>query len=212
MGKKNNPMDEDKKIVPKEPTAEELEAEKKELEVVAEDEIRTKLAEDMGIDPEEQEELLDKLVAKEVINRKKLSEAIGQKISWREKANKTETIKPKPTAKETEDTDVEAKVLSILEKERLEDMDVPEKLKKDIKKIAELQSISVKKASQDPYILHRKKELEDAAKAEDATISRKNNGVGAKFDPEKIPDFDVSTKEGQKAWKEWKKKAQHQGK
>ena len=212
MGKKNNPMDEDKKIVPKEPTAEELAAEKKELEVVAEDEIRTKLAEDMGIDPEEQEELLDKLVAKEVSSRKKLSEAIGQKINWRKKALEPETAKPKPTAKETEDTDVESKVLSILEKERLENMDVPEELKDEIKKIADINKVSVKKASQDPYILFRKEEIEKAAKAQDATISRKNKGVGVKFDPENIPDFDVSTKEGQKQWKEWKKKAQHQGK
>ena len=212
MGKKNNPMDDEEKIVPTEPTAEELEAENKELEVVAEDEIRTKLATDMGIDPDEQEELLNKLVEKEVSNRKKLSSAIGQKRKWREKANKSVTTEPKPKAKETGEVDVEAKVLSILEGERLEDMDVPEELKEEIKKVAKLNGISVKKASQDSYILHRKKELEDAAKADDATISRKNRGVGIKFDPDTIPDFDVSTLEGQKAWKEWKQKAKHQGK
>ena len=211
MGKKNKPMV-NEKIVPTEPTAEELEAEKKELEVVAEEDIRTKLAEELGIDPDEQEDLLDKVVQREVEHRKKLSTTIGQKISWREKANKTKTTDPKPTAGETEDSDVKAAVLSVLEEERLENMDVPEELKAEIKKLADINKVSVKKASQDPYILFRKEEIEKAAKAQDATISRKNRGVGVKFDPEKIPDFDVSTEEGQKAWKEWKQKASHQNK
>ena len=205
-------MDDETKIVPTEPTADELEAEKQQLEEVKVDELRVKLAEELGIDPEEQGDLLEKAVQREVEHRKKLSNAISQKIGWREKANKPKTTEPKPTAKEIEKVNVRAEVLSLLEEERLNDMDAPEELKEEIKKLANISKISIKKASQDPYIAFRKKEIEDAAKVEDATISRKNRGVGIKFDPETIPDFDVSTKEGQKQWKEWKQKAKHQGK
>ena len=204
-------MDNENKA-PLEPTADELEAENKELEEVKEDDIREKIAEELGINSFEQEDLLDKAVKREIAHRKKLSATIGQKISWREKALKSETTEPKPTAKEIENTGVRATLSSMLEEERLNDMDISDELKAEIKKIADINKTSVKKASQDPYILYRKKELEDAAKAEDATISRKNRGVGVKFDPDKIPNFDVSTKEGQKLWKEWKQKAQHQGK
>ena len=205
-------MDDDTKIVPTEPTVEELATEKKELEEVKEDDIREKIAEELGINSFEQEDLLDRAVKREIAHRKKLSATIGQKISWREKALKSVTTEPKPTAKEAEDTGVRATLSSMLEEERLNDMDVSDELKAEIKKIADINKISVKKASQDPYVLFRKKEIEDAANAENATISRKNRGVPVKFDPAVVPDFDVSTPEGQKQWKEWKQKARHQGK
>jgi hypothetical protein len=204
-------MDKDKNIAPKEPTADEIEAENNDLKEVDENELREKIAEDLGIDPEEQSDLLDKAVQREVEHHNKLSAAIGQKIKFR-KALKSKTSDPKPKAKETEDakTTVREQVLSVLEEERLNDMDVPEELKKDIQKIAKLEGISVKKASKDPYIIHKKEELEEAAKVQKATISRKNKGDPIKFEKGKIPDFDVSTKEGQKKWEKWKQKMRAQ--
>ncbi len=204
-------MDKNKNIAPKEPTAEEIEAEKNDLKEVDENELREKIAEDLGIDPDEQGDILDRAVQREIEAHNKLSTAIGQKIKFR-KELKSKTSDPKPKAKETEDakTTIREQVLSVLEEERLNDMDVPEELKEDIQKIAKLQSISVKKASKDPYILHKKKELEEAAKVQQATISRKNKGKPIKFEEGKIPDFDVSTKEGQEKWEKWKQQMRAQ--
>jgi hypothetical protein len=209
MAQNKSPMDKEK-IVPTEPTAEELEAEKKELEEVKEDELRDKVAEELGIDPDDQPELLDKIVSQRVEHQKKLSEAIGQKINWRKKA--LESPKPEATPKETEKVDVKSEIMSVLEEQRLEDMSLPEELKQEVKKIAKLNNISVKKAAEDPYIQYRKQELESAAKAEEATISRTNKGKTVKFDLESPPSCDRSPEDGRKGWDEWKAFVKPQGK
>jgi hypothetical protein len=212
MAQNKSPMDKESKV-PTEPTAEELEAEKQQLAEVKEDELRNKIAEDLGVDPDEQSELLDKIVGMKVEDRKKLSEAIGQKINYREQLKAKTSEKPEAKPKEkTEEVDVEGKVLSILEEQRLEDMDLPEELKAEVKKIAKLNNVSVKKAAEDPYIKYKREELEAAAKAEEATISHTNKGKKVKFDLENPPKPDMSTEEGQKEWEEWKafKKSQQE--
>lgn len=208
MAKKYNPMDlENKNIAPTEPTAEELEAEKQQLEEVKEDELREKLAEDLGINPDDNQDLLDKAVQRELDQRKKLSEAIGQKIKYREalKSKITSTPEAKPK-EETEKPDVRSEILSVLEEERLNDMDVPQELKDEIKKIAKVSGISVKEAAKDPYIVYRKEQLETEIKSEEAAISRTKKGIKTEFDPTTPPDVDLSTEEGQKAYAEWDKK------
>ncbi len=190
-------MDENKKNAN---TAEETPEEEVEAN---EDEIRSHIVNELGID-EDDEELISKLVEREVSQRQKLSEAIRQKINWREKANQepiTETnTEPKPTNQQ----DVKSEILSILEEERLEDMELPEELKDEVRKISKLNNISVKKAAQDPYVLYKKQELGAAAKVQDATISRTNKGKSVKFDPSNPPQVDMSTEEGRAIWDEYK--------
>jgi hypothetical protein len=66
-------------------SAEEQKAEEEAKKEVNEDELRSKVSEEYGLDQDEDKELLDKLVAKEKLQHEKLSGAIKQRISWREK-------------------------------------------------------------------------------------------------------------------------------
>lgn len=77
----------------------ELTAEEKAAEVAAttlpkEDEVRAAIIEEYGFDPEADAERIDKLVAKDMDSRKKLSDAIGQKIKHRNDANSLRSAKP----------------------------------------------------------------------------------------------------------------------
>ena len=67
-------MDENKKELELSP--EELKAEEEAGKEVAEDELRDKLAEEFGLDPDENADLDEKLVEKEKSNHEKLSSAI----------------------------------------------------------------------------------------------------------------------------------------
>lgn len=200
-------MDKEKDIT----TPGEQKAEEENLAEVEEDEVRAKVIDELGLDEYADQEIIDKVVKKEVAHRQKLSEAIRQKISWREKANATPKDASKETPKEA-DEDVQAKVLNILEEQRLEDMVLPEALKEEVKNLAKLKGISVKKAAEDPYILFKKQELDAEAKAEDATISRTKKATPTKFDAETVPKFDLSTPEGQKGWEDYKRFLQNQDK
>lgn len=66
----------------------EIAAEQAATQTPKEDEIRAKIVEEMGFDPETDSERIDKLVAKELDHHKKLSTTIGQKIKYRELAKK----------------------------------------------------------------------------------------------------------------------------
>lgn len=205
-----------KTTVPMEPTAEELEAEKQQLTEVKEDELKDKVIEDLGLDPDVDVDLINKIVSQRIEDKKKLSEAIGQKIKYRTQLfEKTSELKPEPKPeakpKETE-KDIKSEVFSILEEQRLEDIDLPEELKQEVRKIAKLNNISVKKAAEDPYIQYKKQELEAAAKAEEATISRTKKGIKVKFDLDNPPKPDLSTEEGRKEWEEYKSFLKSQGK
>ena len=210
-------MDPDKKdeviVSPEEQTAEE-EATKE----VQDEELRAKVAEDLGVDPEDedQKELLDKIVAREKSHREKLSGAIKQKISWREKVQKA-SGKPKDKPedgkgqdKETPNVDelVDRKVDERLEARDLETLDLPDELKEEVKKLAKLKGISVRAASQDPYIKFKKDEMDREARITAATPKRSNKGsYTPSVDPSKPlnpADFDFNTEEGRKAWNDAK--------
>lgn len=205
--------DDEKKI---DISPEEQMAEQEAQKEVQEDEIRDRLAEDLGIDPDEQSDLLDKLVEREKTQHEKLSGAIKQKINWREKALKS-SDKPKENPKEgntqkEEEPDVdkliEQKLTERLEARELEELDLPDDLKVEVKDLAKLKGISVREAAQQPYIKARKAEIEEAKRIEDATPKRsKQGGYKSEIDPSKPlnpEDFDLNSEEGVKAWKEAK--------
>lgn len=197
-------------------TAEEEELDQEALSEVEEDEIRNKLAEDLGIDPEVESDLLDKVFKRELTHREKLSGAIKQKISWRERAKKSSS-KPSNNSEagkthDQEDQDLEAiverKLNERLEVQALESLDLPEELQTEVKDLAKVKGISIREAAQLPYIRTRKEELEREARVKAATPRRTNKGsYASSYDPAKPlnpADFDLNTEEGRKAWQEAK--------
>ena len=205
----------DKDLEKLELTPEEQKAEEESLKEVNEADLKTKIAEDFGIDPETDVELLDKLVAREKAHREKLSGAIKQKINWREKAKK---LPVKKDDKDTPDvgTLVEQKVKETLENRDLETISASDEIKAEIKELAKLKGISVREAAKLPYIVNRIEEAEKEQRIINATPKRSNRGNGAiTYDPTKpldSADFALDTTEGQKAWAEAKAARRKQGK
>lgn len=201
--------------------------EEKNLEVesqqeVNDEELRAKVAEDLGIDPENEEnqELLDKLVDREKSNHEKLSGAIKQKISWREKYQKA-SANPKDTpgkdnksTKEQGGTESQDEVIRrVLREERdretLESLDYPDDLKDEIKDFAKVKGIPIKEAVNLPYIQSRVEEIKKEERLKAATPTRSKGGTyKASVDPSKPlnpEDFDFDSEEGVKAWQEAKR-------
>ena len=187
-------------------TPEELKAEQEALAGTKEEEIRSKIIEEFGFDEIDDSEKIDKLVEREKKHHETLSKTISQKIKYRELARKPSESKPeeKPKA-EPEDLDkkVNEKVLGILEQRDLESMDYSDEIKAEIKRVAQITGVSVKKAAQDPYI--RAKFIEPYEKerqVDEASVSRTNKSGSSKgnYSLENPPDVDMKTEEGRKKW------------
>lgn len=193
-----------------------LEEQKAEAEIskeVNEDEIRERLAEELGVDPDEQSDLLEKLVEREKSYHERLSGAIKQKINWRTKAQASEktqskSVESKSRSEELPDIEevVERKLAERLEARELESLNLSDDLKTEVKDLAKLKGISVREAAQLPYIKSRVEEVEREERVKAATPKRSNKGSYAtSFDPSKPldpEDFDFNSEEGIKAWKE----------
>lgn len=188
--------------------AEEAEAQ----DEVTEDEIREKLASDLGIeDDENSKDLLDKLVARETGYRTKLSKAVGQKIKYRELAGgkKPADQKSSKGKVETDPADIAKTIEQKFMQRDLDDLSHSDKVKDEIKAIAERQNISIRKAEQDSYIQHliaeeaRQKTVNDAAKN-----GKGNSRTGTTIDVSKpldVSQFNLSTEEGRAEWEDAKK-------
>lgn len=188
---------------------EELNAEKDMVED-SEDTLREKLAEQLGLDPDEQSDVLDRAVKLKQEDNKRLSKAIEQKRKYREQlftTKKTETTS-QPSTNETPDVDAlfEQKFNERMEKIELDNLDLPDDLKAEVKEVAKLKGISIREAANSSYILYKKQEFEQAERIKNATPTRKGGGKYI-VDPSKPldpSDFDMSTEEGRKAWDEAK--------
>src|SRR5665213_4150568 len=101
--------------------------------VIKEEDVRTKIVEELGFDPEIDKERIDKLVAKEMDSKKKLSDAIGQKIKHRTEAEELRAkLPPPPPEKKEETQDVSKIVAEELQKRDLSDLDAPDAVKKEV--------------------------------------------------------------------------------
>lgn len=189
---------------------EEQNAEQEALEEAKEDEIREKVIADLDL--AEDDELVEKLVAQEIQHRKKLSEAIGQKIKWREKANAAPATKSEEKVTTGSPEDIlklaEERVRETLEQRDLDELSYSDEVKAEIKKVAKLSGSSVRQAAQDSYIKHLiEQEAQEQALKEAATNSTRKRGAKIVIDPTKPLDpaqFDLSTEEGREAWEEAK--------
>lgn len=158
-------------------------------------------------------ELLDKLVAKEKLQHEKLSSAIKQKISWRQKYQASAKNTVKDQQEETDvDAQIESKFKALMEERDLQELGLPEELRAEVKDLAQLKKISVKEAANLPYIKNRKEEIEREAKILNSSPKRKGSGsYVSNIDPSKPlnpDDFDLSTEKGRKKWNEAKEARQ----
>lgn len=205
-------MDEIKKNEVLAPTKEELEQEQNALKEAKEEEIRQSIISEFGFDEVEDVERIDKLVAREVENHKKLSGAINQKINWRNKANEKKEVpsisqphKETNVSEEEIGKKVNEKVSEVFEQRDLDEMSYPDEIKNEIKRVAKIQEVSVKKASQDPYVVSRIEAYKKEQEAVEAGISRTHKTGGKKVEfTDEPPVVDIKTPEGQKTWDEWK--------
>ena len=209
-------MPEEKKDL--EVSPEEQKAEEEAQQEVKDDELKETLAKEFELDPETDEEFLEKLVEREKSHRERLSGAIKQKITWREKAQKA-SGEPEDTPGKGKKPDeggeldinklVDQKLDERLERRELESLNLADELKEEVKELAKLKGISVREAAKLPYILSRKEEVEREERIKKATPKRTKKGSFVPdYDPAKSlnpEDFDFDTEEGVKAWKEAKK-------
>lgn len=184
----------------------ELKADEEIQKGVTDDELREKVIADFGLNSDENKDLIDKLVADKKANHEKLSAAIKQKINYRNQAiskpagEKGGSLKPE---------DVDALIDQRLADRELSDLELPDELKTEIKDLAKFKGISVREATKIPYIQSKISEIKKESRVLGATPVRINSGGKTiSIDPSKALDpsqFDLSTTEGQTAWKEAKK-------
>jgi len=212
MSEENKPPVEGQEV-----SAEEKEAEAQGLAEVKEEEVREKIAKELDIDPDNEGELLDKIVKRNLDQRKKLSKSIKQKIAWREKATtkKPGDKKPKGGKEPKEEKPDVSKLINdnvneALEKRDLESLNLSEEIETEVKDLAKIKGISVREAAKTNYIQSRIEEVKKEERIKSATPKRSNKGAYKtdSYDPSEPlnpDDFNLETKEGRKAWEAAKK-------
>lgn len=194
-----------------------------EQEVLAEakvEEVREKLSSELGLSEEDNKDLLDKLVTKELDSHKKLSTAVRQKIDWRTKATDGQST-DKPPTKTAKAVGVSLEDVSKAAEEAAEkkfaerdlnEMSHSDSIKEQIKKVSTLSNVSIRKAAEDPYIVSLIETEAKQAKIDEAADNGSAKGKsGVVIDTSKTldaKDFDMSTEEGRTSWQE-AKKARH---
>lgn len=133
------------------PTAEELAFEKEATAEAKAEEIRAKIITEYGFDEEADKERIDKLVTKDMEQRKKLSDAIGQKIKYRDQATKNPADENngsgegKKEAGKSDDLST-ADVMTIMQNQVHQD-DVDQ-----VRKFAKMEGISIAEALKSPIV------------------------------------------------------------
>lgn len=128
-------------------SAEELAAEQAAAQAPKEEDIRAKIIEDMGFDPEADKERIEKLVKKEVESGKKLSTAIAQKIKHRTDAA---TLRKGGTV--VAPTEIDTSTLSTSEILALGRAELPDEDVEEVIDFAKLKKIKVTDALKDPMM------------------------------------------------------------
>ncbi len=191
---------------------EDVKVEEEALKETPTEEIKKEIIEKYGFDPEEHEELIEKLTNDKLEDRKRLSTAIKQKRSWRDKFKSTEKSVVK-TDKEVKqkinpsdiDSLVEAKLNEKLREKEINDLDFDEEIKKQIETYAKVNNVGIKEATNSNYIKFLIKENKEKEVIDDATISNKHNKNKSvkNYDSMSFNDFDLTTKEGRKDYSEF---------
>ena len=99
---------------------------------------------------------------------------------------------------------VEARLRQSQEEEYLAEKAYPDEIKEEIKALAQVKNLSVRKVEQMPYVQSLIQDHERAERVANASTGT-DGTTSYKFDPSTPPDVDVSTEEGQKAIAEWER-------
>jgi len=191
-------------------TPEAIEAEETALKETTQEEIKQELIDKYQLDEIENEDLINTLVTEKLDERKRLSTAIKQKRSWRDKATKPEEKKVDFDPSKMDEI-IAQKVNEQLDKGVLEKESLSDELKDEVKSYAKLKGITLSKALESEYIKFQIGESDKKAREAGASISPKANRHQSTrdFSQASPADFDVSTEEGQKQhaeYKEWLKR------
>jgi hypothetical protein len=101
--------------------------------------------------------------------------------------------------------DFEANYRKMRDQEFLEEKGFSEDITARIKRIATAENISVRKASEDPYIVGLIEKDNEQKASEGAGLNNNNQARAvSNLKNKKIDDFDLSTDEGRKAYEKWK--------
>jgi len=196
-------MDEENVIV----SPDEAKAEQEALAEAKADDVRAKIVAELGLtDDDTNKSVIDKLVERDLSHKKKLSEAIGQKIKWRDQAKVAKPAQPaKPETPVNADEirkQAEATVKATLEQRDLDEMEYSDEIKAEIKRVAQIQGVSVRKAAQDPYIQQRIEKAKSTERIIEAGTARSSKAIP--LNAKGLPKFEMSTPEGRKQYDEWK--------
>ena len=188
-------------------TPEAIQAEKEQLKETPEAEVRESLIEKYGLDELEQSDLIESLVKDRLEDRKKLSTVIGQKITWREKAQSSEQkpeVKPQAQPNSFSREDILKEVEEKMEMKELESLELSDELKTEVKSYAKVNNVPYREALKSPYMQFRKKEADEQIKSEEASISSTHKTMAKQDFSEMSPkDFDMSTPQGRKDFEEY---------
>ncbi|MBT9164953.1 MAG: hypothetical protein DDT23_00964 [candidate division WS2 bacterium] len=171
------------------------------------DEVKLSVIEKYGLNEEIDEELINKLVEGELESRKKLSTAIKQKRSWREKAEShieknTEGKSQPPIQSQVFDEKVlDQKLNEKLEERELQSLDVSDELKQEVKTYAKASGLNIKQVLKSDYFKFLKQEEEKKQKVDEAAIGGKHRAPSRQeYSAENPPEADMSVKEGREEW------------
>lgn len=171
---------------------------------LTEDEARSKVIEDYGLDETDQSELIDKLVVEKLDSHKKLSTAIRQKIDWRTKANSGEGRVEPPKPQVVNEDELFNKLDERLDKRELDSLEISDELKTEVQTYAKLKKIPIKTALKSDYIQFRKAEEDKKTKADEASLGgNRKNTTKKNYEEMKATDFDMKTEEGKAEFKKW---------
>lgn len=191
-------------------TPEEIAAEQAALAQQKEEEVRANVITEFGFDEVNDQERIDKLVAKELEHGKKLYAAVGAKIKHRTEAEalkndpRLKVTPPPPEAAKPATEDIGKLVQEQLEKRELDALEYSDTVKARIQRVVALDGSTVKQALRDPSVVNLIAEEEKEQKAEAATISRTNRSSGKKtYSLDSPPDVNMNTPEGRKEWEEY---------
>lgn len=184
------------------------------LKTVSDEDRSSQVVEKYGLDAEEDSELIAKIVESDKEGHEILSTAIGQKINWREQAQKPkEEIKPggeKPEEKpqpSAPETDVGKLVKEGFEERDLISLDLSDEIQEEIKAYATAKGVSILEASKSEFIGFLKTKEEEKEREEESSASKKGGGTQSKRDFSKLADEDIAGLDDDEfdEYKEWLK-------
>lgn len=183
-----------------------------EFEPKTEEQIKEEVIADLKGDQEEIDleanaDLIGRITQRRLKDEEFKASVHSQKVERTKKAEELEkeiaALKGKTSTGNAplDEAKLEAKFKELREIENLEELNDSPEIKEKIKALAKTNNVSVKKASEDPYIQFLRKQEEDARRTEDASI-KKTNKAGARIDlSKKNPDdFDLTKPEDLAQW------------